>query len=165
VNLHNLALAAFAALATSLPATDAQACGEVMFRSGDVMRYRAFTTRHPAAILVYVAENEAASDGDLAFVRGLGRAGHKVTVARGPARLALALGTGSYDLVIGHATLLDGAMPQMSQGARGPTLIPILAHGDRASGVAQRFAHVIAEDADFNSVLRAIEHAMKSRGA
>ena len=40
-------------VALCLSAADVEACGEVMLRSLQTMRYHAFVTHHPAAILLY----------------------------------------------------------------------------------------------------------------
>ena len=79
-------------LVVAISASDAQACGEVMYRMGGALRYHAFITRHPAQILLYSgsAAQQAASADSQRFHENLEKAGHKVTVVDGPDALAKA---------------------------------------------------------------------------
>ena len=92
-------------LVVAISASDAQACGEVMYRMGGALRYHAFITRHPAQILLYngTAAQQASSADGQRFHENLEKAGHKVTVVDGPDALAKALGEHSYDVIITYA--------------------------------------------------------------
>jgi len=76
-------------LVVAISASDAQACGEVMYRMGGALRYHAFITRHPAEILLYngTAAQQAATADSQRFHENLEKAGHKVTVVDGPEAL------------------------------------------------------------------------------
>ena len=78
-------------LIVALSASDAHACGEVMYRMGGALRYHAFVTKHPAQILMYAnAASNVADDAESReqFHRDLEKAGHTVTVVDSPDALA-----------------------------------------------------------------------------
>ena len=82
-------------LAVAISASDAQACGEVMYRMGGALRYHAFITHHPAQILIYNGDAARQAQGaNGQFNANLERAGHKVTVVDSPDALATALAEG-----------------------------------------------------------------------
>ena len=64
-------------LVVAISASDAQACGEVMYRMGGALRYHAFITRHPAEILLYngTAAQQAATADSQRFHENLEKAG------------------------------------------------------------------------------------------
>ena len=101
----------------------ARACGEVMYRMGGALRYQAFVTRHPAAILLYgggdVAGANAADRDD--FRRKLEKAGHKVTVAASADAFALAVATHDYDIVIAPAVDVPALRPALTSAQRAPS--------------------------------------------
>jgi hypothetical protein len=152
-------------LVVALSASDAQACGEVMYRMGGALRYHAFVTRHPAQILMYAGTATAANDAtsaDQTFHENLEKAGHKVTVVGSPDALALALASQHYDVIIAHAADVPAINEQIARIAPEPALIPVFQHGNDA--VRQQYPLALNEDANLNQFLKTIEQTMKSRG-
>src|SRR5690348_1022065 len=81
-----------------LSATQAQACGESMFKSGQAMRYRSFISRQPAQIMIYRPIAEGAVSQQL--YNSLEKAGHKVIVVTDAKDLTRALSARKYDVII-----------------------------------------------------------------
>jgi hypothetical protein len=167
MNAFNKKASTILVLALCVTAIDARACGEVMYRMGGALRYHAFVTRHPAAVLVYagpVAQQHFS--GDRTKLRdNLEKAGHKVTLAKGPAELSEALSAHSYDVIIAYAGDLDSVTTQIAQASRNPTLIPVIdrdAKDERA--MRERFPRLVNEDANLNQFLKLIEQSMKAKG-
>lgn len=152
-------------LAVAISASDAQACGEVMYHMGGALRYHAFITRHPAQILIYegAAAREAQRSANGQFHDNLERAGHKVTVVDSPDALAKALVEHPYDVVITYAADLPAISQQMAQVAHEPTLIPVF-RGSGEQDVRERYPLALNEDANLNQFLKTIEQTMKGRG-
>src|SRR5262249_56128630 len=98
-------------LVVAIAASDAQACGEVMYRMGGALRYHAFITRHPAQILLYSSTAKQAGSGDAAFHHNLEKAGHKVTVVETPDMLGKPLTANHYDLIIAYPPDLPPTNP------------------------------------------------------
>ena len=145
----------------------AQACGEVMFRAGAALRYHAFVTRHPAAILLYDSQ---ASVQPLAARTSklhdeLERAGHHVTVVRGPDELAHALAANAYDVLVADVGAMDKLQRQFAEAPHAPTLIPVVDEASQDEGALRdRFPRLVRGNADVNDYLKVIEQSMKARG-
>ena len=155
-------------LASCLSAINAQACGELTSRMGGALRYRAYVTHHPAAILVYVgpASQQHFSEDGTKLHDSLAKAGHKVTLAKGPAELSQALAAHAYDVIVVYAGDLDSVTTQIAQASRDPALIPVIdrnAKNERA--MRERFPRLVDEDANLNQFLKLIEQSMKDKGA
>ena len=154
-------------LAVAIAASDAQACGEVMYRMGGALRYHAFITRHPAQILLYsgttAAQRHAVTNDMQLFDENLQKAGHSVTVVNTPDALGQALATKHYDVIITYAGDLAAIQPQLANIAHEPALIPVFPNGDEAS-VRKQFPLALNENANLNQFLKTIEETMKSRG-
>lgn len=162
MNPSNMKTSAILVVAICLTATDAQACGEVMLRALGTMRYHAFVTRHPAAILLYSGDSvvKRPEGNDVKLHDKLEKAGHKVTLARGPDELAKALAARRYDVVVAYADDLVTVASQIAQTSRDATLIPVL---DRASDerlMRERFPRLVNDD--LNGLLKAIEQSTKA---
>ncbi len=153
-------------LAVIISASDAQACGEVMYRMGGAMRYHAFITHHPAQILLYsgTAAKQAAGSDQARFHENLEKAGHKVTVAETPLALAAALSQGSYDVIITYAADLPEINAQIVHIAREPSLIPVFPRGNDEQRTRSEYPLALNEDANLNQFLKTIEQTMKARG-
>ena len=149
-------------VALCLSAADAEACGEVMLRSLQTMRHHAFVTRHPAAILLYSGDAGASRPpGPVSKLHdGLQKAGHKVTMARGPDELASALAAHSYDVVVASADDLVAVTSQITKTSRAPTLIPVLNEGADERQMRARFPLLVT--GDFKALLKTIEQSMKA---
>lgn len=158
---------AILAVAICLGAADAQACGELMLRTLGGMRYHAFVTRHPAAILLYasdaVRDSKRPTANDARFHDSLEKVGHKVTLARGPDGLAQALAAQRYDVIIASADDMLGAAGQIAKASREPTLIPVLDVPSNERQMRERFPLLVT--GSFNDLLRTIERAMKAQSA
>ena len=163
LNQRVIALALVAALGAGAT-SQAQACGEVMYRMGGALRYHAFITRHPANILLYTgpASREANTDRD-GFHRNLEKAGHRVTVVASPEALGAALGAESYDVIITYAADLPAIEPELARISKEPTLIPVFQHDDKAA-LRSQYPLALNEDANLNQFLKTIEQTMKARG-
>jgi len=144
-------------------ASQAQACGEVMYRMGGALRYHAFITRHPAEILMYAdaAMLQPSAHVD-EFHHNLEKAGHKVTVIYKPEALSQALATHRYDVIITYAKDLPAINAQLAHVEREPSLIPVLQGGD--DEMRKQYPLALNENADLNQFLKTIEQTMKARG-
>jgi len=163
LNQRVIAIALCAAIGASAT-SQAQACGEVMYRMGGALRYHAFITRHPAEILLYA---DKASDAQPSahrdeFHHSLEKAGHKVTVVDGPESLSQALATHRFDVIIAYATSLPTVNAQLAHAQREPSLIPVFPNGDEAA--RKQYPLALNEDANLNQFLKTIEQTMKARG-
>ena len=146
-------------VALCLTATEVEACGELMLRSLDTMRFHAFVTHHPARILVYSSEGASHPPAHAAKLRdGLAKAGHKVSMARGPEQLAKALAQ-NPDVVVAFADDLVAVTTQITKASREPTLIPLLDGGADERQMRARFPHLVT--GGFKDLLRTIEQSMK----
>jgi CheY-like chemotaxis protein len=154
-------------LIVAISASDAQACGEVMYRMGGALRYHAFVTRHPAQILLYegTATREATSADPHNFHENLEKAGHKVTVVDSPQALTEALSKHSYDVIIAYAADVQSINEQIAHLAPEPALIPVFQRGNDERTVRQQYPLALNEDANLNQFLKTIEQTMKSHGA
>lgn len=144
-------------------ASQAQACGEVMYRMGGALRYHAFITRHPAEILMYAdaAMTQPSAHVD-EFHHNLEKAGHKVTVINKPEALSQALATHHYDVIITYAKDLPAINAQLAHVEREPSLIPVLQVGE--DEMRKQYPLALNENADLNQFLKTIEQTMKARG-
>jgi len=145
-------------------ASQAQACGEVMLRALGTMRYRAFVTHNPAAILLYSddpagdAKRPAATDPRLHDK--LEKAGHKVGMARGTGELGHALAEKNYDLIVAYADDMVAATGQIEKAASKPKLIPVLEKASNEREMRERFPRLVT--GNFIDLLKAIEEAMSA---
>jgi hypothetical protein len=165
MNAKRLTRAAILAV-TCLAANQALACGEVMYRMGGALHYRAFITKHPAQILLYTgnaAPKNNVSDSE-AFHHNLERAGHKVTVIDTPEALALAVAAHPYDVIIASSADVPAINAQLEHAAHEPSLIPVLTPGSDEQSLREHYPLALQENANLNQFLRTIEETMKSRG-
>lgn len=154
---------AFAA-ALAAAAGGVQACGEVMYRMGGALHYRAFISKHPAQILLYSNAVDAPPEAE-AFHHNLEKAGHRVTVIHGPKAFAQALSDHPYDVIIAYANDLPTISREMQKAAREPSLIPVFGRGSDERSERQQYPLALSEDANLNDFLKTIEKSMKSRGS
>ena len=165
MKIQRLAQITLGALLT-LAATGVQACGEVMYRMGGALHYRAFITKHPAQIILYAggAAKAAETADSQAFHHNLEKAGHKVTVVDTPEGFARALAEHPYDVVIAFAADLPSISTQIEHAAREPSLIPVFNKGSDERAERQQYPLALSEDANLNDFLKTIEKSMKARG-
>lgn len=151
-----------------LSAADANACGEVLARTGNALRYHSFVSRHPAEILVYAgpASRANSSDEASAFRKNLERAGHRVVVVDNAEALPAAFAAHQFDVVITYAADLGSVTTQVARIAREPTLIPVVEPGaPDERELRERYPRLLTENANLNQFLKSIERSMKARGA
>lgn len=155
-------------LAVAISASDAMACGEVMYRMGGALRYHAFITRHPAQILLYdgtaAVKHHMEMDDMQMFNQNLEKAGHRVTVVDSPAALGKALATHQYDVIISYAGDLPAIQSQLASITHEPALIPVFQRGDQDT-IRKQYPLALNDDANLNQFLKIIEETMKSRGS
>lgn len=146
----------------AIVATGAHACGEVMYRMGGALHYRAFITKHPAQIILYAPHR---SDADPeAFHRNLEKAGHKVTVVATPDAFAQALRERPFDVVIGYAADLPVITSGIERVARQPSVIPVFDRASDEGSERREYPLALSVDANLNAFLKTIEKSMKARG-
>lgn len=165
MNASHTKASAILVVAVCLTATDVNACGEVMLRSLDTMRYHAFVTHHPATIVLYSGDagvTRPSAEG-MKLHNRLERAGHKVIMVRGPDALATALAAQRYDVVIAEASDMVSVSTLLAKSSRQPTLIPVLGRDSDERQMRERFPRLVT--GDLNDLLKAIEKAMKSLDA
>jgi hypothetical protein len=145
-----------------LTATQAEACGEVMLRALDAMRYHAFVTHHPASILLYSGDTGNHPPAQANKLHdGLEKVGHKVSMARGPDELTKALAAHKYQVVVAYAADLVAVTTQITKASGDPMLIPILDGGADERQMRARFPHLV--NGDLNELLKTIEQSMKAQ--
>ena len=140
------------------------ACGEVMYRMGGALHYRAFITKHPAQILLYSNGAEATAERET-FHRNLEKAGHRVTVINGQRAFAQALTDHPYDVIIAYASDLPDISSELQKATHEPSLIPVFGRGSDERSERQQYPLALTEDANLNDFLKTIEKSMKSRGS
>ena len=147
----------------SVATTNAQACGESMFHTGQGMRYHAFITRQPANILVYHPGKPDAQQKQL--YSGLERAGHKVTLVTDESALAQALADKRFDVIIASAHDMREISVDINTVAPAPALLAVVGDSTREQPLHDRFAHTLRENDGLNQYLKSIEQTMQARGA
>jgi len=148
-----------------LAANQAMACGEVMYRMGGALHYRAFITKHPAQILLYSGSGAHQAGNDIeAFHQNLERAGHKVTVIQSPEALAGAVAAHPYDVIIAYASDVPTINARLEHAMHEPSLIPVLTPGSDERSLREHYPLALQEDANLNQFLKTIEETMRSRG-
>ena len=163
MNVSQMKSSAILVVVICLTATDAEACGEVMLRSLDTMRYHAFVSRHPATIVLYSGDavvDRPSTEAVMKLHDRLEKAGHKVRMVRGRDELAKALAAHHFDVVIADADDMVSVTTQLANASRDPTLIPLLSRGSDERQMRERFPRLVS--GGLNDLLKAIEQAMKA---
>ncbi|HKV65939.1 MAG TPA: hypothetical protein VJN66_06115 [Rhodanobacteraceae bacterium] len=148
-------------LGLAVVTTDALACGEVLFHSGQGMRYHAFITRHPANILVYSPGTIQPGSAQSQLYAGLERAGHHVLVVTDGNSLASDLAAKHYDVIIASARDMDAISRLDKQSSVEPAVVAVVGR-DAAS--TERFPVSVQEGAGLNAYLKVIDRTTRSRG-
>lgn len=147
-------------LGLAVVSTDALACGEVLFHSGQGMRYHAFITRHPANILVYSPGAIQPDSAQSQLYAGLRQAGHHVIVVTDGSSLTRDLAANHYDVVIASARDLD-AIAQSEKSGVAPAMVAVVGR-DAAS--TRHFQVSVPEGASLNEYLKVIDRTTRARG-
>lgn len=155
---------AMATLTLATAASNAFACGETLFHSGEGMRYHGFLTRAPANILIYrpgmASDNVAQTQLDT----GLEKAGHRVTLVTDNANLTQVLAKNHYDVVIAGAHDMNMLAARLDSSAHAPALVAVLgAKADQDSATRGQYTHTLNEQDGLNQYLRLIEKTMQTR--
>lgn len=148
------------ALATTLIAGNAFACGDSLYRVGKGVSYRVYTAPLPGSVLVY-GQGEGAEQ----LAQELARSGHGVRLVTDGEDLKNELGSGAYDIVIAaYADQL--AVESGSQGAAAPpTFLPVaLTRDEEAKAREQHDRVMLAEEDEIKHYLKAIHQTLKQRG-
>jgi hypothetical protein len=141
-----LKTSAILVVALCLTATEAEACGEVMLRTLDTMRFHAFVTHHPASVLIYsgnAGNHPAGQAGKLHD--GLEKAGHKVSMVRGPEQLAKALAAQKFDPSHQGCGRADAHPGTRGRRRRAAVASPLSSFGQRGSERAPQDDRAIDE--------------------
>ena len=159
-----LAWMVLALLVAAMPG-ESLACGETLFRSGSSMRQHMQASQHPARILVLAEAGSTGREQQAELFNGLRRAGHQVEEVGDADALASALARADYDLVLAHqsevdqvVSTLDASERLADSAPRRPTLIPVLAEGQRS---LEPFKVCVKQGAEVGAFLRAIARAMR----
>ena len=148
------------ALSLSVAAPNAMACGEVLFHSGQGMRYHAFITRHPANILVYSPGAIEPGSAQSQLYAGLREAGHKVTVVTDGRIAAAELAANHFDVVIASARDMDAIEATVVKSANEPAFLAVV--GREAAGQGQ-FPIQVRKGASLNAYLKVIDRTTSTR--
>lgn len=159
--MKKLSLAILAAvLGLSVAATNAYACGEVLFHTGQGMRYHAFITRHPANILVYSPATIQPGSAQSQLYAGLRQAGHHVIVVTNGNSLASDLATQHFDVVIASAGDMD-AISRLDKSPKGSAFVAVVSRDTTGS---EHFQNSVQEGASLNAYLKIIDRTTRARG-
>jgi len=148
------------ALATTLVAGSAFACGDSLYRVGKGVSYRVYTAPLPGSVLVY-GKGEGAEQ----LAQELARSGHGVRLVSNDDELKSELGSGAYDVVI--AAYKDQSTVELTTKAAvgAPTFLPVALDSDEEAQARQEYERVmLAEEDEIKHYLKAIHHTLKQRG-
>jgi hypothetical protein len=148
------------ALATTIIAGNALACGDSLYRVGKGVSYRVYTAPLPGSVLVY-GQGESAE----LLAQELARSGHGVRLVSDSDELQAELGSGAYDVVI--AAYSDHADIESTTDAagNGPTFLPVALDSDEEAQAREKYERVMsAEKDEIKHYLKAIHKTLKQRG-
>lgn len=148
------------ALATTLIAGNAWACGDSLYRVGKGVSYRVYTAPLPGSVLVY-----GQGEGAELLAQELARSGHGVRLVSNDEELSTELGSGAYDVVIAAYSDQLTVAPQARAAAGAPTFLPVALTADEESQARQEYERVmLAEKDEIKHYLKAIHQTLKQRG-
>lgn len=150
-------IALISCLLITLPAGNAVACGESLFRVGKGVQFREYTAPLPGTILA-VAKTEA----ELLMVEQLVAAGHDVHVVADPSLVGEELGRYDFDIVLAYYDQRAEIAAQTAMAS--VTFLPVTMEGtteaDQASG---EFERTLSSDDDVKQFLRTIHRTLTAR--
>lgn len=157
-------IGAIATVTLAAATTNALACGETLFHSGEGMRYQSFISREPANILIYRPGEANDNVAQKQLDKGLEKAGHRVTLVTDNADLAHALAKSHYDVVIAGAHDMEVVAAQLDRSALAPALVAVVgAKADQDAPARGQDTHTLNEQDGLNQYLRLIEKTMQTR--
>lgn len=151
-------LATVAGCALCVPALDASACGESLFRVGKGVAFREYSAPLPGSILV-VANTEA----ELAMVDRLAAAGHDIHVVSSPDEIGAELQNHQIDVVLAYFSQRDQVEAQTSVAS--VSYIPVAM--DETLEIAQAdemYDFSLSNEDSVKTFLKTIHKTLKSRG-
>ena len=153
-------IALVVALATTLLAGNALACGDSLYRVGKGVSYRVYTAPLPGSVLVY-GEGEAAEQ----LAQELARSGHGVRFVSNNEELRAELGSGAYDVVIAAYSDQSAIESTTSAADNAPTCLPVALDADQEAAAKEEYERVmLAEKDEIKHYLKAIHQTLKQRG-
>ncbi len=147
-------------LLISLPASNAFACGESLFRVGKGVAFREYTAPLPGTILA-VANTEA----ELLMIEQLVAAGHDVHVVADPSLIGeeLERNEHSFDIVLAYYDQRAEVTAQTALAS--VTFLPVTMQGtDQADQASAEFDRTLSSDDDVKEFLRTIHRTLTARG-
>jgi len=145
------------AVVSSLLSLNADACGESLFRVGRGVAYRAQTAPLPGNVLVVSPDTGIA---DL-----LAAAGHHITVVDTPDKIAQALRSGKYDVVLASFNDREIVAQQLAGLSSAPVYVPVTTETEQKAEAAGSYSRYLSDDDDFTQFLRIIHRTLKKSRA
>ncbi len=152
-------IAVISCLLITLPAGNAFACGESLFRVGKGVAFREYTAPLPGTILA-VAKTPA----ELELVEQLVAAGHDVHVVADPSLIGeeLERHEHSFDIVLAYYDQRAEIAAQTAMAS--VTFLPVTMEGtDQADQAASEFDRTVSSDDDVKKYLRTIHQTLTAR--
>jgi len=148
------------ALAATLVAGTALACGDSLYRVGKGVSYRVYTAPLPGSVLVY-GQGEGAEQ----LAQALAQSGHGVRLVSDNKELQSEMGSGAYDVVIAAYTDQFAVESTAIAAVNSPTFLPIvLTEGEEAQALEKYDRVMLAEKDEIKHYLKAIHQTLKQRG-
>ncbi len=148
------------ALATTLVAGSAFACGDSLYRVGKGVSYRVYTAPLPGSVLVY-----GQGVGAEQLAQELARSGHGVRLVSNNEELQSELGSGAYDVVIAAYSDQSTVESTTIAAAGAPTFLPVALDSEEQARASQEYERVmLAEQDEIKHYLKAIHQTLKQRG-
>lgn len=144
----------------------ALACGDKLLVLGLGVRFqRAYAAVHPASILIYRPRPSAVPAAMKELEATLKDAGHKVQTVEDATKLAEALKTGTYDLVLVDVATAPTLEQEVRSSPSKPTMLPLSYNATKAdvATAAKRFGSLLNIPSKSGQYLATIDRAMESR--
>jgi hypothetical protein len=145
------------AVASSLVAFSAQACGESLFRVGRGAVYRAQTAPLPGNVLLVAPSAEAR-----ALAERLAAAGHRVSVVETADLIGDELQKNKYDVVLASYNDRELVAAQTTGATAAPAYVPVATEEGQRALAAQSYDRYLSRDDDFTQFLRVIHRTLKA---
>jgi hypothetical protein len=145
------------------------ACGDKFVVLGRGVRFgRAFASKYPASILIYMnpASHMSAAAREFKLEKTLKAAGHKTRVVESSADLEQALASGKYDIVLADIADSPGVQKDAASAASKPSVVPVLYKPtpEELAAVEKKYGCLIAPASSRSAeLLPVLDQAMQSR--
>jgi hypothetical protein len=144
-------------MSLSLIPLAAQACGESLFRVGRGVAYRAQTAPLPGNVLVVGPTEESK-----ALAQQLTAAGHHVEVVDTRDKIAEALHSGKYDVVLASFNDRELVAAGTANVEKPPAYVPVTTEKSQEALASQSYERHLSADDDFTQFLRVIHKTLKA---